>query len=239
MRVAFLAIVSLMVMAASPVPPVVEARFTAPTDRYAHAVLGDDIEYGALEFLVGDRVVSRVVLPDSRVFEDITPRFARLSGETGLQIVVVESEASSGAQLAVYEATSGPALVKRAATPHIGRRNRWLAPAAIADFDGDGVNDIAYVETPHLSGILKIVTLRDDALVPIATPRPGFSNHRIGQDFITSDVRNCDGVIELLLPDREWMTLMAARLEDGEIVSYSLTHPPSQAGIEAAKRCED
>ena len=226
-------------MAASPIPPVAEVRFAAPTDRYTHAVLGDAVEYGALEFLVGEQVVSHVVLPDTRVFEDIIPRFAQLSGDTGLQIVVVESEASSGAQLAIYEAAAGPTLIKRAATPHIGQRNRWLAPAAIADFDGDGVNDIAYVETPHLAGILKIVTLRGNELVPITEPQPGFSNHRIGQDFITSDVRTCNGMTELLLPDLRWTTLMAARLENGKMTTYSLSYPPSQAGIEAAKRCED
>ena len=239
MRKPILAIAALATMAASPTPtpPVAEARFADPTDRYAHAVLGDAIEYGALEFLIGGEVVSRVTLPENRVFEDIAPRFARLSGDTGLHIVVVESEASTGAQLAVYEAASGQTLAKRAATPHIGQRNRWLAPAAIADFDGDGVNDIAYVETPHLAGILKIVTLRGDALIPVAAPRPGFSNHRIGQDFITSVVRDCDGVIELVLPDLEWDTLMAARIVQGEIVRRPLPHPPSAAGIETASSC--
>ncbi len=238
MRTACLAVVALVMMAASPVPPVAETRFTDPTDRYDHGVLGDAIEYGALEFLVGGDVVSRVTLPENRVFEDIAPRFARLTDGAGLQIVVVESEASGGAQLAVYEAASGLTLTKRAATPHIGRRNRWLAPAAIADFDGDGINDIAYVETPHLAGILKIVTLRGDELVPIAEPKPGFSNHRIGQDFITGDVRTCDDTVELVLPDRAWQTLLAIRIVDGKIAHRTLPHAPDAEGIEAARRCE-
>ncbi len=222
-----------------------------PTERYGHAVLGDAVEYGALVLTLlssspPDEGQTRpstyttnldtLRLPHSRVFEDIEVRSAYGVDPDREVFVVVESEASRGAQLAVYE-VKDEKIRKRAATPHIGQRNRWLAPAAIADFDGDGINDIAYVETPHLAGILKIVTLRGDALVPIATPKPGFSNHRIGQDFITSDARTCDGITELLLPSLDWTTLMAARLENGEITARPLPHPPSREGIKAAKAC--
>ena len=224
-------------MAVSPPPPPISVRYADPTDRYAHGVLGDAIEYGAIEVLKGREVEHRVVLPETRVFEDIAPRIARLTVGGGFMVVMVESDLALGAQLAVYEFYDGEKLRKRAATPHIGQRNRWLAPAAIADFDGDGVNDITYVETPHLAGILKIVTLRDDDLMPVAEPQPGFSNHRIGENFITSGTRDCGNGVELLLPDLGWTILMAARLEDGAIVSRPLSHPPSREGIEAAQRC--
>lgn len=216
--------------------PATEVAFADPTDRYTHGVLGDAIEWGALQVGASDRGIVTLTLPQDRVFEDIDIRVTDFGSGRADKIVVVESQRDLGAQLAIYRFDER-SIRKIAATPPIGQRNRWLAPAAIADFDGDGVNDIAYVETPHLAGILKIVTLRGTALVPVAFPKPGFSNHRIGQDFITSDVRVCGGAPELLLPDLHWSTLMAARLENGEIVSRPLPHAPSREGIAAARQC--
>ena len=218
--------------------------FAAPTDRYAHAVLGDGIEYGALELrsLADEQsLLFTLTLPEDRVFEDLKPRKTTLGADNHEVLVVVESQRDLGAQLAVYdilESGNSASLVKRAATPHIGRAYRWLAPAGIADFDGDGLNDIAYVETPHLGKILKIVTLKGDQLVPIVTPKSGFSNHSIGEDFITSGVRDCAGRVELLTPDAARTTLMAVRVEGGEIVAEPTAFEPSPDGIAKAQRCE-
>ena len=219
------------------------AIFSEPTDRYAHAVLGDDIEYGGLELrsLADEKsVLFTITLPEERVFEDLKPRKTTLGPDNHEALVVVESHRDLGAQLAVYdivESGESARLVKRAATDPIGRSYRWLAPAGIADFDGDGQNDIAYVETPHLGKILKIVTLKGDQLVPIVEPKAGFSNHAIGEDFITSDVRDCAGPVELLTPDASRSTLMAVRVEGGAIVAEPTSYAPSLAGIEEAKRC--
>ncbi len=227
------------VAADSPLPAQpIEIVLAEPTTRYAHAVLGDAIEWGAVEGHKPDGSIAfRVTLPEELVFEDIEIRRISSYG-----FVIVESHRDLGARLAVYRNRttdlSSIDIVRIAATPFIGRRYRWLAPAAIADFDGDGIDDVAYVETPHLRGILKIVTLRgDDQLVPIATPQGGFSNHRIGQDFITSDVRNCDGVVELLTPNLDWSRLMAVRLVNGELVGRPLEEEPSREGIASAKAC--
>ncbi|NND18388.1 MAG: VCBS repeat-containing protein, partial [Silicimonas sp.] len=49
---------------------IVSARYDAPTTRYAHGVLGDAVEWGALVMTGRSGQVFRLTLPASRVFED-------------------------------------------------------------------------------------------------------------------------------------------------------------------------
>ncbi len=103
---------------------IVSADYTAPTDRYAHGILGDAIEWGELQ-ITTDIGTHRFVLSQDRVFEDTAPRLADVDGDGRPEVIVVETLARAGARLAVYDATG-----KIAATPHIGQTNRWLAPLA-------------------------------------------------------------------------------------------------------------
>ena len=60
---------------------IVEAHYDAPTTRYAHAVLGDDIEYGSLILLLDTGALRRFDLPETSVFEDTVPRLVDLDGD--------------------------------------------------------------------------------------------------------------------------------------------------------------
>ncbi|MEL6235585.1 MAG: VCBS repeat-containing protein [Pseudomonadota bacterium] len=215
------------------------AAFDLPTDRYPHAVLGDAIEYAAL-VAYEDRLEIPFELPPYLVFEDLAPRLADLGGNGKPEIVVVESHAELGARLAVYRAHFvdgySPGIERIATTAPIGRRFRWLAPVGIADFDGDGQNDVAYVETPHLGKTLRIVTLRGDQMVELALA-PGFSNHRIGEDFISGGVRDCGAGPETVTADAAWRRVVAARLVDGRIETQDLGPFEGPESFAAALAC--
>ena len=53
---------------------ITSASYGAPTDRYAHGVLGDAIEWGTLELKSVAGPTYKIVLPQTRVFEDTEPR---------------------------------------------------------------------------------------------------------------------------------------------------------------------
>jgi hypothetical protein len=143
--------------------------------------------------------------------------------------------AAGGAQLAIY-GMEADEFVKLAATPHIGRPDRWLAPAGIADFDGDGVPDVAYVETPHIGGILRIWSFKDGEAREIAAA-PGYSNHRIGQNFITGGLRDCGNGPELVLPNAAWSQTLLAWQHGGVIESAILSNDADPGTIAKAMEC--
>ena len=168
-----------------------------------------------------------------RVFEDIAPRLADLDGDGENEVIVVRSDVKRGAQLAIYGMT-GQRFGLIASTPFIGMPHRWLAPAGIADFDGDGRLEIAYVDRPHLTRELVVVRLEGQRLREIARSG-GFTAHRIGDAGISSAVRVCaDGRAELLVPDAGWSRLMAVRLEKGRLAARDLGRDVGQGAV---RRC--
>lgn len=204
----------------SQTPVVLTAELVQPTDRYDHGVLGDALEWGGLRLTVQNcplcstippGVQVLITLPESRVFEDIEARLADLNGDNRREVIVVETDLARGASLAVY----GPDG-KIAATPFIGRRHRWLAPAGIADFDGDGRTEIAYVDRPHLRAELVIVRLEGDRLREVAR-LAGLTNHRIGEDLISGGVRDCGQGPELVLASPDWGRVKRVRWAEGPV----------------------
>jgi hypothetical protein len=197
------------------IPRIGSAWLAEPTERYNHAVLGDALEWGALEMTISGGILNVVTirLPETRVFEDVEARVADLDGDDHPEVIVVETDLAKGASLAVY-GPKGDAVAKIAATPFIGQPNRWLAPAGIADFDGDGQVEIAYVDRPHLRKELVFVRLEGDQLIE-ALRLPGLTNHRIGDDFISGGVRDCGQGPELILASDDWTRVM--RVRDGKV----------------------
>lgn len=209
---------------------VVSASYEAPTTRYAHGVLGDAAEWGALRMNLGDGRTVRVVLPQDRVFEDVAPRLVDVDLDGGAEVVVVESSQRFGARLAIY-APSG--LV--AATPFIGEPFRWLAPVGAADLDGDGRVELAYVDRPHLEKILRVWRFADGTLTEVAT-RKGLTNHRIGEHDISGGIRDCGGGPEMVLANADWRRVIAV-VFDGELTMRAVGPYSGPGSLRAAMAC--
>lgn len=223
---------------------IVAAEFIEPTTRYGHAVLGDNVEYGALKIVTEARkgagedqdVNSQtytIRLPQDHVFEDLAPRLWDVTGDDIPEVVVIETDVSRGAQLAVYSSDGA----KLAATPHIGTRNRWLAPVGAADLDGDGHIEIAYVDRPHLAKTLRIWRFDDGHLREVAHVT-GLTNHRIGEAFITSGVRTCEDLNEIVTVDGGWSRLIASQLTDeGQIIQRDIGPYRGRKSMRRALEC--
>ncbi|MEE9428376.1 MAG: VCBS repeat-containing protein, partial [Paracoccaceae bacterium] len=198
---------------ASATPPniITKAAYEDPTTRYDHGILGDAIEWGTLRLTVDmcqgcetSQIRDFTIrLPESRVFEDFSPRLVPLDDEAGPAAMVVETDLKLGARLALYDESG---LI--AATPFIGRTHRWLAPIGAADLDGDGSIEYAYVDRPHLAKTIRIWRLENGALVNV-TDLPGFTNHRIGEDNIAGGIRNCGQGPEMIVVDANWQSIIA------------------------------
>ncbi|WP_296762436.1 VCBS repeat-containing protein [Sediminimonas sp.] len=209
---------------------VAQARYDAPTTRYAHGVLGDAVEYGALVLTLDDGSERRITLPGTRVFEDVAPRLIR-DGDGRVLAMVVESSLAKGARVALYDADG-----LRAATPHIGRPHRWLAPVGAADLDGDGRIEVAYVDRPHLAMRLRVWRLAGGRLVHVAD-KGGLSNHRIGWDFIPGGIRQCSAAPEMVTATADWSAIVASTLREGRIATRRIGTYDGSASLDAALSC--
>lgn len=185
-----------------------EVYFSQPTTRYAHGILGDDIEAGALSVST-DRIRSYVLPPD-RVFEDLLPRLEDMTGDGWPELVVVESHQDHGAAVSVYSIIDGvPQPLAR--SPWIGTSNRWLNPVGVADFNNDGQLEIAIVQTPHIGGILILYQLQGRTLKEVARTS-GYSNHEIGSRNLGLGYVvdwNCDGTTDIVIPDQNRLGVSA------------------------------
>ncbi len=231
---------------------VIAAQFDGPTTRYAHAVLGDAIEYTELLITTQSaegQVSYRFRLGEDHVFEDLAPRLWDITGDGLPEVVVVETDMARGASLAVYNQSG-----KIAQTPYIGQRHRWLAPIGAADLNGDGRIEVAFIDRPHLAKVLRVFAWDGAGLQFVAETDArafgGLTNHRIGEDFISGGLRQCaqnpelglkqdtelgsEMITAMITANGDWSAVMATRLTpDGVLLSRAIA-PFSPEALAAA-----
>lgn len=232
-RPAFLALIFALGAASAQAEGVKSARYGDPTGRYDHGILGDAIEHGTLELTTDNGRRLRIVLPETRVFEDTAPRVVDLDGDGQGEVVVVETDIRRGARLAVY----GPeGLI--AATPNIGRTHRWLAPIGAADLDGDGAMEIAYVDRPHLARLIRVWRFAGGTL-ELVGELPGYTNHAIGESDIAGGIRDCGQGPELIVADAGWRDIYAITMKAaGEFAATRIGPHQGRGSFAAALACE-
>lgn len=196
-----------------------------PTSRYEHGILGDKVTAGSLAIETRDGKMHTVRLKNDAVFEDLTPRLTDLNSNGHDDIVVVKSYLKRGSALAVVSARKGRYDII-AETPPIGAPNRWLDPAGMADFTGDGKVDIALVRMPHALGQLELWAWRDGRLAKTAE-FADTTNHIAGSralDMSAVADFDGDGIADLAIPslDRGRLRLISFVPQPHEIASVAL-----------------
>ena len=219
----------------------VAAWYDGATERYKHGVLGDQIEAGELHVITnrnGEQCGQRIVLNSDEVFEDLAPRLADMDGDGEMDVVAVVSHAKLGARLAIFgHSKNEPMLTLKSATPNIGTAYRWLAPIGTGDFNNDGLVDVAFVDRPHLAQVLRVYSYEPGiGLTPIASSK-GFTNHRIGENFITSGVRTCAGRTQLITVNPKWSRILATTLDEGELTTEEVGDFVGIESVESALEC--
>jgi hypothetical protein len=162
-----------------------------PVQDHPHDALGSRIHAGTVTITERRPVqpgpdpkpvptsISRVTAGPDAVFEDRAPRLADLDGDGVPEIVTLKSYRDRGAALVVI-AKRNDRWEIAAETPPAGEPQRWLNPAAIADFEGTGRLQIALVRRPHLDGVLELWAYEGGRLVRRAE-KAGYANHAFGQ----------------------------------------------------------
>lgn len=218
---------------------IARAWLAEPTDRYPHGVLGDEIEANAIIVVGKDGRQSAFRLDDDTVFEFLTPMLADIDGDGRDEAWVVRADAWDGARLEGYGLEGGK-LVRRYEGPAIGQGFRWLNPIGIGDFDGDGAKEAAYIETPHIGGVLTVLRPKGDKLDIVARGTATYSTHKIGSVLLNlgaiADVDQ-DGAQDFILPNQAHNRIAVVSMIDGKLVERYRSDPGLRiaGNVEVAK----
>ncbi len=196
------------------------AQYAQPTDRYGHGILGDRIEAGQLVVL-RDGVTYTHTLDERFVFEDIRPRLSDVDSDGELEVVTVRTDVSKGAGIMIYK-IEDRALSEYAWVDEIGTPSRWLNIAAIYDLDGDGIVELAWVQTPHIGGILRVARISRGVL-SVLSESTLYSNHAVGErNLCLSTVTAGEDKVTLYVPTHDRSQIVGLRFTGNGLVRMDI-----------------
>jgi len=209
---------------------IVQAWLAMPTTRYAHGILGDMIEAGALRVRTREGKVLSYVLPADSVFEDLMPRVHDIDGDGRDEVLLVRSRLQTGSSLMALGVRDGK-LVPLAETEPIGRAGLWLNPVGVADIDGDGRLEVLVVLTPHTGGTLIEYAFDGTSFKP-GHSVDGVSNHVAGsRDQGMSAIMdiNGDGVADVVVPASDRRSIRAFAFDEKKPLEFFRIGLPARA----------
>ena len=116
----------------------------------------------------------------------------------------------------IYKITDST-LSEFAWVEEIGIPYRWLNIAGIYDLDGDGIKELAWIQTPHIGGILKIAKIQEGNLKAISEVS-SYSNHTIGErNLCLSVVTKSNSVTTLYVPSQDRQQIVGFEVSGGSI----------------------
>ncbi len=107
----------------------------------------------------------------------------------------------------------------------------------MADLDGDGLIEIAYIDRPHLAKTLRVWRFMDGASGPVAE-LSGLTNHRIGERDIGGGIRDCGNGPEMITANADWTQVMATTLTDGQLTTRAIGAHVDRGSFATALACE-
>lgn len=183
---------------------------TDETDRYPHAVVGDEFEGGSITIVRSGEPTAVIFIDEPDVVEAVSPLLADVDADGSLDVLATLSNAQTGARLVVFD-TDGELLAE---SEPVGRGNRWRNLLAVAPIGPDGELEVIDVQTPHIGGILQFHQLQNGRLARVAAASTDYSTHSIGSENldlgIVSDADG-DGRLDVMLPTQDQSSIAVVR----------------------------